>query len=39
MPQKEHPYPIELLADDDEEWVYFRDNILGECEDEDAVDE
>ena len=39
MPQKEKPYPIELLADDDEEWVYFKDNILGECEDEDAAEE
>ena len=32
MPQKAEQYPIELLADDDAEWVYFKDNILGECD-------
>ncbi|RLS35213.1 MAG: DUF695 domain-containing protein [Planctomycetota bacterium] len=39
MPQKEKPYPIELLADDDEEWMYFKDNILGECADDDLPEE
>jgi Family of unknown function (DUF695) len=33
MPQKKKPYPIELLTDDDAEWAYFKDNILGECDD------
>jgi len=33
MPQKPKPYPIELLTDDDAEWAYFKDNILGECDD------
>ena len=33
MPQKPQPYPIELLTDDDAEWTYFKDNILGECDD------
>ena len=33
MPQKPQPYPIELLSDDDAEWAYFKDNILGECDD------
>ncbi len=33
MPQKAQPYPIELLTDDDAEWAYFKDNILGECDD------
>ena len=32
MPQKAKPYPIELLTDDDAEWSYFKDNILGECD-------
>ncbi len=32
LPQQATPYPIELLADDDEEWIYFKDNILGECD-------
>ena len=32
MPQKPKAYPIELLADDDAEWSYFKDNILGECD-------
>lgn len=36
MPQKKQPYPIELLTDDDAEWAYFKDNILGECDDADA---
>ena len=33
MPQQTKPYPIELLTDDDAEWAYFKDNILGECDD------
>ena len=33
------PYPIELLADDDEDWMYFKDNILGECADDDLPEE
>ncbi len=32
MPQQAQPYPIELLTDDDAEWAYFKDNILGECD-------
>lgn len=32
MPQKAMAYPIELLTDDDAEWSYFKDNILGECD-------
>ena len=33
LPQMPKPYPIELLTDDDAEWAYFKDNILGECDD------
>lgn len=29
MPQEEEPYPLELLAEDDSEWSYLRDDILG----------
>lgn len=36
MPQQRERYPIELLTDDDPEWVYLRENLLGECGDEEA---
>ena len=29
MPHKEKRYPIELLTDHDENWVYVRENLLG----------
>ena len=39
MPQQSEPYPIELLTDDDAEWAYFKENILGACDEEEAGEE
>lgn len=38
LPQKKTPYPIELMADEDEEWVYLKENILGDCDDPDDAE-
>jgi len=36
MPQKEEPYPIELTAEEDPDWIFLRENILAGCTDDSA---
>lgn len=33
MPHQAKRYPIEILTDDDPEWVYLKENLLGDCPD------
>lgn len=33
MPQEVEPYPIELVADEDPEWTFLREEILAGCDD------